>query len=388
MPDAPTLRLDVTDEPSLRLFEECLTASGGFDSPGESRPPDVLLVEIAAGDPEPLTTLAKARDATPGAILLATSSIKDPGFLIEAMRLGLRDFFPQPVEREAVMKALERIKTSLCAQPPSRGKNGKIIGVMGVKGGVGTTTVCVNLAAALQEALGGSSVALMDMNMPYGETQLFLDITPKYDMGEIMRNLDRLDALYLMDVLARHDSGLRVLPCPASAEDLQMISPDTVAAALTMLTDLFDLVVADMGIYLDEVTLKAMELSSSVFLVAEQNLACLASLRRMAAHVRSSQPEVAGKLSVLINRARPEGDVGPKELEEATGVKTFFELPLDYDAATDAINQGKTVLELFPKSALAKGFRSLASRLAPGGDGRCKKRGLFGLDGLFSHKGT
>jgi len=385
MPDALTLRLDVTDEDSLRLFEDCITASGGFESPVEGHAPEVLLVEIMADDPAPLETLARAGEATPGAVILATSKVSDPGFLIEAMRLGVRDFFPQPVDREAVMKALSRIKRSECGHAPSRGKNGKIIGVMGVKGGVGTTTVCVNLAAALQESPACSSVVLMDLNMPYGEAQLFLDITPKYDMGEVMRNASRLDALYLMDVLTKHESGLRVLPCPSSAEDLQMISPDTVSGTLTMLTDLFDMVVVDMGIYLDEVTLKAMELAANVLLVCEQNLPCLTSLRRMAEHVKSSQPELADRISVLVSKARQGGDVGAKDIEEASGLKALYELPLDYDAATDAINQGKPVLELFPKSPLAKAFRSLAAKLAPE-EAHGKKRGLFGLDSLFRHK--
>lgn len=387
MPDALTVRLAVADEETLRLMEECLNASGGFDSPTDDLPPDAYILELNADDPAPLETLSQAQKENPTSVFLATSKRSDPAFLIEAMRLGLRDFFAQPVEREAVMNALSRLKQTLTGQEkPGRGKNGRIIGVMGAKGGVGVTTVCVNLAAALQEGAQGASVALMDMNMPYGEVQLFLDIRPKFDMGEVMRNLNRLDALYLMDVLSSHESGLRILPCPSASDDLQMISPDTVEGVLGMLTDLFELVVVDMGIYLDEVTLKVMELSETTLLVTEQSLTSLTSLKRMVEHVRASQSEHAAKLRAVVNRARPGGDISARDLEEIAGIKAFHELPLEYETAVQAINNGQTILAMAPKSALAKSLRALAVKFLPKGKGSSKKHGLLGLDSIFGHK--
>lgn len=387
MPDALTVRLAVADEETLHLLEECLTASGGFASPEDDLPPSAYILEIRADDPAPLKTLAQAQEENPASIFLATSKRSDPAFLIEAMRLGIRDFFTQPIEREAVMNALLRIKQSAAPQEkPARGKNGRIIGVMGAKGGVGVTTVCVNLAAALQEGAEGASVALMDMNMPYGEVQLFLDIKPKFDMGEIMRNLNRLDALYLMDILSRHESGLRILPCPSASDDLQMISPDTVTGVLGMLTDLFELVVVDMGIYLDEVTLTVMELSEATLLVTEQSLTCLTSLKRMVEHVRASQSEQAQKLRVVVNRARSDGDISSRDMEEIAGIKAFHELPLEYETAVEAINHGQTILAMAPKSALAKSVRALAVKFLPEGKGQAKKHGLLGLDSIFGHK--
>jgi len=387
MPDALTVRLAVADEETLHLLEDCLTASGGFDSPADDLPPNVYILELSVDDPAPLSTLAKAQQENPASILLATSKRSDPAFLIEAMRLGIRDFFAQPVEREAVMNALARIKQTAAPQEKAaRGKNGRIIGVMGAKGGVGVTTVCVNLAAAMQEGSQSASVALMDMNIPYGEIQLFLDIKPKFDMGEIMRNLNRLDALYLMDVLSRHESGLRILPCPSSGDDLQMISPDTVEGVLGMLTDLFELVVVDMGIYLDEVTLKVMELSEATLLVTEQSLTCLTSLKRMVEHVSASQSEQAKKLRAVVNRARPDGDISSRDMEEIAGLKAFHELPLEYETAVEAINNGQTILTMAPKSALAKSLRALAAKFQPEGKGQAKKHGLLGLDSFFGHK--
>ncbi len=97
--------------------------------------------------------------------------------------------------------------------------------MLGSKGGVGTTTVSVNLAVALSNSKR-HSVALLDMNTVFGEIPLFLEIQPKFHWGEITKNIDRLDDTFLMNVLSKHSSGVHILPSPAYLNGHQSPTPE------------------------------------------------------------------------------------------------------------------------------------------------------------------
>ena len=89
---------------------------------------------------------------------------------------------------------------------------------MGSKGGVGTTTIAVNLATSLHELKGSPSVVLVDMNPLLGEIPLFLNIKASFDWGELVKNINRVDSTFLMSILAKHTSGIYVLPAATALD--------------------------------------------------------------------------------------------------------------------------------------------------------------------------
>lgn len=376
-----TAVLDMEPTAARRVFEECLSEDGDFEVLGDGEDfTDLLVRELsAAPGEEELEAVAEIVARRGEREVFLTAAAYDAEILMRLMRQGVREFFPQPVSHEEVRMALWRFKARREGRHgPRGGKHGRIINVFGAKGGVGTTSVAVNLAAACLGHKSGATVALMDMNLPFGEAQLFLDIAPKYHWGEVLGNISRLDATYLMSVMSRHASGLYLLAPPSRLDDLQMATPENISKLLELMRQVFDTVVIDLGMYLDEITLKVMDISDAIVLVGVQNLPCLANVRRFLDNIRHAEVGLEEKLKIVVNRHLEDSDLTVEDMEKALGLPIFWRIPNDYKTTLSAINQGKTLLEAAPKAPVARSMADLARALAPAQEQE-RKRKRFGL---------
>jgi len=381
MLDKLTVILDMDASPARGVFETCLSEDGDFEVLGVGEDfADLVVREMdpARGEEE-FAVVAEMLARRGDREVFLTAADYDAEVLMRLMRQGVREFFPQPVSHEEVRMALWRFKERRESRlGPRAAKQGRILAVFGAKGGVGTTTLAVNLAAACLTHKPGATVALMDMNLPFGEAQLFLDIVPKYHWGEVLGNINRLDATYLMSVMSRHASGLFLLAPPSRLDDLQMATPEHISRLLEVLRQTFDTVVIDLGMYLDEITLKVMDIADVIVLVCVQNLPCLANVRRFLDNIRQAEAGLDDKLKIVVNRHLEESDLVIGDMEKALGLPVFWRVPNDYKTTLAAINQGKTLLDVAPRLPVTRSLCDLARTLAPADAGENKK-GLFGL---------
>ncbi|QLA20657.1 AAA family ATPase [Desulfolutivibrio sulfoxidireducens] len=392
MQEKITVFLDIGDHEIRTLFERCLAEYSDFEVIGAGTDMVELLVrETAAGDiGGELDRLRPLLDDPRGVEVFLVSARLTTETLTQAMRAGVREFFPADAPEDDIRMALWRFKERRDKRLAERqghaggpGRLGRIINIFGAKGGVGTTTLAVNLASAFLSMKDGAMVSLMDMNLPFGEVQLFLDLHPRYHWGEIIGNIGRLDATYLMSIISRHASGLYLLPPPSRLEDLQMATPENITLLLECMRTLFDTVVVDLGMYLDEITLKVMDISDAILLVGVQNLPCLANVRRFMDNIRSAEGALTDKLKVVVNRHLPDSDLSVEDMEKALGIKVLRRIPNDYKTTLSAINQGKTLLEIAPKAEVTRAIGELARVLIPADEGK-KTRRLFGFPFLSS----
>lgn len=381
MDEKITAFLDMDATPVRRVFEECLSEDGDFEVLGDGEEfADLLIRQLDTGRGEQeLEEVAEIVARRGEREVFLTAAAYDAEILMRVMRQGVREFFPQPVDHEELRMALWRFKARREGRLGTHGgKQGRILNVFGAKGGVGTTSIAVNLAAACLTHKPGATVALMDMNLPFGEAQLFLDITPKYHWGEVLGNISRLDATYLMSVMSRHPSGLYLLAPPSRLDDLQMATPENISRLLELMRQIFDTVVIDLGMYLDEITLKVMDISDAIVLVCVQNLPCLANVRRFLDNIRHAESGLEEKLRIVVNRHLEDSELVVDDMEKALGQPVFWRVPNDYRTTLTAINQGKTLLAAAPKSPVTRALTELAESLAPAPEPEGKRR-RFGL---------
>jgi pilus assembly protein CpaE len=207
----------------------------------------------------------------------------------------------------------------------------------------------------------GAMVSLMDMNLPFGEFNSSSTCTPATTGAEIIGNIGRLDATYLMSIVSRHASACTSAARHKPAGGPPDGQPENIAVLLECMRTLFDTVVVDLGMYLDEITLKVMDISDAILLVGVQNLPCLANVRRFMESIRGVEGALSDKLKVVVNRHLPDSDLSVEDMEKALGSRSSAGFPTYRPAFGH--QPGPDLLEIAP------GPRS------PGPSGNCQGPG-------------
>ncbi|NJD57222.1 MAG: cobyrinic acid a,c-diamide synthase [Nitrospirae bacterium] len=326
--------------------------------------------------------------------LLSTGSVKDiflvsshvePEMLLHAMRSGAREFFPTPVKKEEIITALMKFRgrNKDVTVTEKNKKKGKIINIIGSKGGIGTTTIAVNFAASLLGLHDSrKSVALIDMNLLFGEIPLFLDIESAFNWGEIAKNIARLDSTYLMSILSKHSSGLYILPSPTRLDGVNLATPGIIEKILRLMKKDFDYVVIDSGQSLDEISLKVLELSDTVLINSILSLPCLINVKRLIDTFKKLGYPPDDNVNVIVNRYHKNSVISLKDAEKGIGKRVFWQIPNDFQDTISAINQGKTLLDIAPKADITQNIRELASKFTRQASLQKEKKGILGWNVL------
>lgn len=371
MPSVPDLvRVTVESAPladelaSIIRAEQNLALLRNHD-PGRAA---LTIIEL---DPEPEKGLRKVqvvmdRDDTEEIFLI--SPRVDTDILMHALRIGVREVFHLPLNREELREALDRFKKRQkkrnSAHPEKRGS---IVSIVGSKGGVGTTTVAVNLAAALA-GQQDTSVALIDMNTVFGEIPTFLDLTPAFHWGDITLNIDRLDGAFLFNILCRHDSGIHVLPPPNYLDLQNSASPRVMETLLELMRPLFDYIIIDNGQSTDETGMMIYQMSDILLLITIQSLPCLTNAGRLYRSFLDFGCIHRDGLRVILNRYVKNSQISLSGIKTALGTELSSLIPNDYRTTMTAINSGKLLCQIAPGSNIVKSFNTLARDLFPGAD--------------------
>ena len=201
------------------------------------RRPDLLLIEVpspAAGRDGDASgeTIRKFAEALPEAAILAMGTDVSAETVIKVIRAGAFEFLPRPVERSDLTAALEKITRVRRGPAPNARKTGRVVSAFSTKGGLGVTTVAINLAVCLAEKAPDNTL-LIELDTRQSDIATFLDLRPTYSVLDAFENIDRLDESFLRGLLTRHSSGLWVLPGPLRMERTQLNGEQVRAHAST-----------------------------------------------------------------------------------------------------------------------------------------------------------
>jgi pilus assembly protein CpaE len=305
-----------------------------------------------------------------GTSVFLTSASADPEFLIMALRSGAREFFAQPVNEAEVKKAFTRFSRNRREPTGSKGmeKTGKIMTVIGCKGGVGTTTLAVNMASGLA-GLPDCKAAVVDLQPLFGEVPIFLDLKCGYNWSELIRNMDRLDATYLMSFFVRHPSGVHVLPSPTSLEDMDAATPEAMERVLDAMRSIFDYIIVDAGNSINDVSLSVLRASQSIFIVSHLNIPSLVNINKITDIFQKLGLQSEKNCKVIINCYDRKSPISIEEAEKSINRKIFWQIPEDGRVVAGLINQGRTLIGAAQKSAARDSLRELVASIGRNGSG-------------------
>jgi pilus assembly protein CpaE len=344
----------------------------------QSRMPDVLLIDVRgqSGLPSGLPQL-KRRLPSLGVVIVAQAL--DPALMLEAMRAGVTELIPEPFTPQDLRAAVERV-VGHHAAPTNQGS---VFAFVGAKGGVGTTTIAVNVAVGMAGEMAGGSVLLTDLHVAvHGDAALLLGVEPRFSVVEAIENTQRLDTAFLKGLVVKAKGGLDVL---ASPERPQLRPPEgaQVRALLERLVSNYAAVVLDVP-RSDFGVLDALDPLTAVLLVVNQELPSIRRAAQIAALLRQRYGK--DKVACVVSRYDARADIGQEDIERVVGLPVWAVLPSDYRKVIAAANAGKPLVS-DANSRLASSVVQLARRLAGASAEPVKRpaaRAAGRLGGLFS----
>jgi pilus assembly protein CpaE len=238
---------------------------------------------------------------------------------------------------------------------------GTVVAVFGVKGGVGKTTLATNLAVALAQETS-ASVALVDLDVPFGDVALMLDIHPEQDILDALADPVLDDLERLQNLLVRAPQGVHVLAAPLAPDDAGALDSGRVGRLLTRLAALHQFVLVDTPVGLTELTAAALDAAELAMLVTTPEIA---ALRRTHACLRLLQglEFSTSKLQLVLNRVESKTRVTSAEAIEVLGHPVTWRVANDY-AAMQGSALGQPVVQTHPRARISNDIRLIARQLA------------------------
>jgi pilus assembly protein CpaE len=364
----------------IKKLEEIVSSTGGYQvqKSGDNQKPDLLIFELGQNTEKDFRIIESLLDSRSVGNVFLLSESTEKSVLIKAIKIGAKEFFTLPLEEQEIRVALVAFKSKNGkSNQKESNQSGRIIDVIGSKGGVGTTTVAVNLAVSLARNKNTPSVALVDLNMLFGEIPIFLAFKPNYHWGEITKDISRLDNTFLMNILSKHSSGVYILPSPHHLNGDRPCTPGIIEHLFGLMQKTFDFVVVDSGQSLNDTSLKVLEMSTEVLLISLLSLPGLANTNKLLTSFHNLSYLPKDRIRIVINRYLKKSTISIEDAEETINRKIFWTIPNDYKTTMAAINDGKALFQFASKAPVTKSLNELAAALIPGQEKGDKKSWAF-----------
>lgn len=344
--------------------------------------PDIGFVALDSSPDKALELVASLAKSAPNCSILVTSSSTDGNLILRAMRAGAKEFLTEPLKIEDLSHALQRVSNQRGGGGAS-GRGCKLIAVTGATGGVGTTSLAVNLSCSLA-ANPANSVVLLDLDLCLGDADVFLDTIPEYTLYDVAQNVGRLDLTLLKRSLTKHDTGLYLLPRPVQLEDARHITTEELTRVLGLLRAAFTHIIVDTSKSFNALDMQVLAEADDVLLVTQLDLPCLRNVVRLMMSFKESN-RFQDKVKIVVNRAGYDtGQISLRKAQETIGREIYWQLPNDYRVMVEVRNNGVPLTQQAPKAAITQSINQLAAALdgktdAKTADGAAKNRSWFGI---------
>lgn len=239
-------------------------------------------------------------------------------------------------------------------------KRGELIVVCSAKGGVGKTTLAVNLAVALCKK--NIQIGVLDGDFQFGDVSLAMDLHPTFSIKDVVEELANLDEYSLANYLIHHDRGAKVLAAPERPEYADLITEEVINKVIDLLLIQHDYVVVDTGIGLQDKTVNIIEKADQIVVVTNLEMTTLKNTKLMLETF-----ELLGlrdKVQVVVNRSTMESVIQAADVPDILGEDEPFFIPNDFSTASQSLNIGIPFVISQGKSELSKSIFKMAEQLS------------------------
>ena len=324
--------------------------------------PDIGIIVMDKEVDKALGLVEQLNRKAPECSVLIISKAGDGDTILQAMRAGAVEFLTQPIQIQDVVNALNRVSEQKYGREQGRSRGCTAIAVAGATGGVGTTSVAVNLGCTFA-ADPNNSVVLIDLDMSLGDADVFLDAIPEYTLVDVAQNIARLDFALLKKSLTKHASGLYLLPRPVQLQDSELVTPDGLHRVIGLLKATFSHLIFDLSKGFNQTDMEAIKAANHVMLVTQLDLPCLRNVVRLMMSFREIEG-LKDKVRIVVNRVGLDNHISLKKAQETIGREVFWQLPNDYHVMVEVRNNGVPLIEQAPKAGITQSFRMLCDAIS------------------------
>jgi pilus assembly protein CpaE len=327
--------------------------------------PAIVILNLYPSEETAMEYAQKIHQFFPDCALIMTAKKMNSNLVLNAMRAGAREFVQQPVNKDELVDAVKRILQARREAAPDSLMSSKMVTVFGTRGGTGATTVAANLAALLARHAGPHSVVI-DLNFQFGDAGLVLNVKNRCSILDLVCQLDRLDVSQLPSLLPRTPDGVSLLTGPARIEEAESITCGHLEQILLAVRRAFPYIVIDAPRVLNDFTVKAMDESDHVLVVATPDVPSIYNMTRCL-ELFQKMGYSREKLLLALNRCNGTDELDAPAIEDLLKYPVSWRLPKhDPAAMADAVNRGVLVSKLLPNAKLSQGLLKMAEHMAGG----------------------
>jgi len=341
---------------SVTIEGTATTFESGFELIHKKRP---MVVIMEVGEDITLATerITQILSRFPQISIFATSTDKSSETILRVMRSGATEYLLRPVLETDLSFALQKLGRLWLVKTAPEEQVGQVISVFSPKGGVGVTTISINLATIPHETTSKPTI-LMDLDLNAGDVTTFLNMKASYTISDVTTNISRLDKSFLQGVIQKHACGISVLAEPKKVEEGISISGSEIKKVLGLLKTMYDYIIIDTETLLDRI-MTAIEISDMILLVFVMSLPSLTNIQR---YLKFFDKQGLGRdrIKLIANRYLKKGDIKKEDAEKALNHPIYWSIPNEYDTAMTCLNRGVPFSTGAPKSELNQTIKELA----------------------------
>jgi pilus assembly protein CpaE len=320
----------------------------------------VCMVDLDANPEEASLMIERLQADYPDIFIFAVSASSDPEQIISAMRNGCTDFLTKPMRHEALETALRRVEMKQRERSHKK-KRGKILSLIGAKGGTGVTTIALHLSLSLARE-SGEKCLLVDQHPALGDSSFYLGTgRHKYSFYELAGSIERLDEELLQGFLLHHPSGLDLLDSPESVDFSAYATPAAIDKTISFLAETYQYIVIDCPPGFSDATLSTFSLSDQIAIVLTAELPAIRNAVRYTEYL-SKLGVNPTTINLILNRYSKKGSLGEERVEKTLRHPIGLRVPNSYYDVVRSINAG-TPIEATQKSDFGAAITSWCREL-------------------------